>query len=314
MVSPIALVTRMDFDEEQGWLDILQQAMPGERIVSFRNMTPEERRLAQVAIVANPDPRDVAALPGISWIHSLWAGVERLVAELGTGAPPIVRLVDPELSRVMAEAVLAWTYYLQRDMPAYRKQQAERRWAPREYRHPSETKVGILGLGVLGKAAAARLVDAGFSVCGWSTNEKVLPGLSHFSGENGLRSVLAASNIVICLLPLTSETRGLLNRTRLELMPKGASVINFARGPIVETDALIQQLDEGHLFHAVLDVFDQEPLEDSSTLWSHPNITVLPHISAPTTAATAAKIVAENIRIWRSNGALPAIVDTKRGY
>lgn len=314
MAPPIAFVSRMSGEEEQAWLDTLQRSMPSERIIRFRDLTPEERRLAEIAIVANPDPADVAALPGISWIHSLWAGVERLVAELGPAAPPIVRLVDPELSRVMAEAVLAWTYYLQRDMPAYRELQNKRVWAPREYRHPSEVTIGLLGFGVLGKAAALRLMGAGFPVQSWSGTEQSFDGVNHFTGDAGLKTVLSTSDIIVCLLPLTAQTRGLLNRERLSLMPAGAALINFARGAIIVTDDLLDLLTRKHLNHAVLDVFTQEPLDESSPLWLHPDVTVLPHISAPTTAATAARIVAQNIGEWRSHGRLPATVDIKRGY
>lgn len=123
MPSPIALVSRMNAQAEAIWKQALRDAMPEEEILSFSELSGEQKRAVDFAIVANPDPADIAALPGLSWIHSLWAGVERLVLELGDKAPPIVRLKDPELSRVMAEAVLAWTYYLQRDMPAYRVNQ-----------------------------------------------------------------------------------------------------------------------------------------------------------------------------------------------
>lgn len=314
MLPPIAFVTRLSPEEEQDWLEVLRRTMPEERILPFRELMPEERRLAEIAIVANPDPADVAALPGLSFIHSLWAGVERLVMELGVTAPPIVRLVDPELSRVMAEAVLAWTFYLQRDMPAYRKAQSERRWIQRDYRHPAEVSVGLLGLGALGSLSAARLIEAGFRVEGWSRTPKDMPEITTHHGEAGLDTLLAASDIVVCLLPLTAETRGLLNAEQLARMPEGASLINFARGAVVVADDLIAALDSGHLDHAVLDVFEVEPLPEASPFWSHPKVTVLPHISAPTTPATAAKIVAANIAGWRRNGALPATVDRGRGY
>ncbi len=314
MNPPLAFVTRLAAEEEKAWADILQRAMPDERILPFRDMTEEERRLAEIAIVANPDPADVAALPGLSWIHSLWAGVERLVLELGGTAPPIVRLVDPELSRVMGEAVLAWTYYLQRDMPAYRTSQAERRWAPREYRHPAELTVGLLGLGALGTEAARRLTEAGFQVQGWSRSPKTLQDIVTLSGDEGLDALLSTSDITVCLLPLTAETRGLLNAERLMRMPRGASLINFARGAIIVADDLIQMLDEGHIDHAVLDVFEREPLEGTSPFWSHARVTVLPHISAPTTPASAARIVAANIVTWRRTGTLPRTVDRSRGY
>ena len=128
MPKPLALVTRSDAATEAVWKEALSDALPEETILSFRDMSAEQRAEAELAIVANPDPADVAQLPNIQWIHSLWAGVERLVAELGPDAVPIVRLVDPELARVMAEAVLAWTYYLHRDMPAYRTNQQKAEW------------------------------------------------------------------------------------------------------------------------------------------------------------------------------------------
>lgn len=314
MLPPIALVTRLDHEEEQAWLDILGKAMPDERIIPFRQLTQVEKDHAQIAIVANPDPAEVAALPGLSFIHSLWAGVERLVLELGQSAPPIVRLVDPELSRVMAEAVLAWTYYLHRDMHAYRRAQEAGQWKPLAYRHPSDMTVGLLGLGALGKTAAERLLDAGFQVEGWSRSEKHLDMIRTHHGQTGLETLLSTSDVVVCLLPLTSETRGLLNSRLLAKIKKGASLINFARGAIVVADDLIGALDSGHLDHAVLDVFETEPLPPQSPFYTHPKVTVLPHISAPTSQTTAAKIVAGNIESWRRTGKLPVTVDMHRGY
>ncbi|MFT4183341.1 MAG: glyoxylate/hydroxypyruvate reductase A [Rhizobium sp.] len=314
MSRPIAIVTRLDAAEEMEWRDRIATLLPDERIIPFRNMSADDRNEAEIAIVANPDPADVAALPRLVWIHSLWAGVERLVSELGAGAAPIVRLVDPELSRVMAEAVLAWTYYLQRDMPFYRRQQSENLWQPLPYRPPSTVRIGLLGLGALGTAAARRLSQAGFPVSGWSRSAKSIDGIDCLHGEGGLRQILAQSAILVCLLPLTTDTSGLLNGERLGWMKQGASLINFARGRIIDTPALLACLDEGRLAHAVLDVFEQEPLPESSPLWQHRDITILPHISAPTDQQSASKIVADNIRSYRQTGAIPRTIDIARGY
>ncbi|MCO5733196.1 glyoxylate/hydroxypyruvate reductase A [Rhizobium sp. SSA_523] len=314
MRPPIAFVTRATAEEGEAWLSVLRQAMPQERILAFASMSAADRQAADIAIVANPDPADVAQLTGLSFIHSLWAGVERLVMELGDGAPPIVRLVDPELSRVMGEAVLAWTYYLQRDMPAYRQRQAERLWEPRPYRHPKETTIGLLGLGALGSEAAQRLVGAGFAVQGWSRTPRSLPDVETFSGEDGLDRILSSSDIIVCLLPLTPQTRGLLNAERLARLKDKAALINFARGAIIPAADLIAGLDAGRIAHAVLDVFETEPLPVDSPLWTHPKVTVLPHISAPTTEGSAAKIVAGNVDQFRKAGKLPKTVDRKRGY
>lgn len=312
--QPIALLCRMDSSSAGTWTGALSAAMPDEVILPFGELDEQQRQQVEIAIVANPDPAEVRALPNVRWIHSLWAGVERLVAELGADAPPLVRLTDPELSRVMAEAALAWTFYLQRDMPAYREQQSRGVWQPLEYRHPARTTVGIMGLGALGSVAAQRLKDAGFNVIGWSRSPRDVPGVETFSGEQGLSQLLGQSDIVLCLVPLTAQTRGLLDAARIGQIRPGASIINFARGPVIETAALLDALDRGHLSHAVLDVFDEEPLSPASPFWAHPRVTVLPHISAPTDTVTAANIVASNIRKWRADGILPTTVDMNRGY
>lgn len=314
MPSPIAFVSRMNAEAEAVWKHALRAAMPGEEILAFAELNNEQKRAVDFAIVANPDPADIAALPGLTWIHSLWAGVERLVLELGDKAPPIVRLKDPELSRVMAEAVLAWTYYLQRDMPAYRDNQQKALWQEFDYRHPFEMTIGLLGLGALGTAAAERLLHAGFNVAGWSRSAKAIEGVETLTGDNGLQTLLKKSDILVCLVPLTDATRGLLDARRLASMKNSAAIINFARGAVIIADDLVAALDSGQLSHAVLDVFEQEPLAATSPFWRHPKVTVLPHISAPTSRESSARIVAGNVDTWRKTGALPETVDMARGY
>jgi glyoxylate/hydroxypyruvate reductase A len=309
----LALVTRLDAEAEQDWLLRLQAALPGEEMRSLRELSGAQLADVEIAIVADPDPADLSRIPDLKWIHSLWAGVERLVSELDRDVP-VVRLVDPELGRVMAESVLAWVYYLFRHMPEYARLQRERSWRKLTYRRPDEVTVGLLGLGALGAAAASRLRDAGFNVAGWSRGPKNMPGVATFSGETGLDTVLARSDYLVCLLPLTRETAGLLDASRLSRMPEGGSLINFARGPIVVTRDLVALLDKGRLAHAVLDVFDTEPLPSDAPLWTHPSVTVLPHISAPTNMDSAARIAGENIREYRRSGVLPPSVDLGRGY
>ncbi|VVE53445.1 glyoxylate/hydroxypyruvate reductase A [Pandoraea capi] len=314
MPSVIAFLSRMPADYQRPYLDALRAALPDDIVAPLAALSPSQRAQAPIAIVANPDPADVAALPGLLWIQSLWAGVESLVAALPAHSPPTMRLVDPEMSRTMAEAVLAWTYYLQRDMPRYARQQTQRVWVQQTYRKPSQTTVGLLGLGELGQAAAARLRDAGFVVRGWSRSPKTLDGIETLSGDDGLGAMLATADIVISLIPLTAQTRGMLDATRLGRMKPGAALINFSRGPVVVTQALLDALDRGHLSHAVLDVFDVEPLPIDSSLWDHPRVTVLPHISAPTDHETAAQVIAGNIRDFRATGRVPGNVDMTRGY
>ncbi|MBO9127300.1 MULTISPECIES: 2-hydroxyacid dehydrogenase [unclassified Rhizobium] len=314
MSSRIALITRLSKAAEDNWLTVLSAAMPRETIRSIRAMSTEELALVDIAIVANPDPVDLERLPNVKWVHSLWAGVERLVLELKGFSHPIVRLVDPDLARTMAEAVLAWTLYLSRDMPAYGMQQRQSLWRQLPYRSALDTRVGLLGLGALGCAAARQLQLAGFAVSGWSRTEKQVEGVATYFGPDGLDAMLKTSDIVVCLLPLTAETTGLLGAREFALLPPNACFINFGRGHIVRTNDLMAALDTGAVSHAVLDVFETEPLDEQSPLWGHSRVTVLPHISAPTNQSTAANIVANRVGTYRTNGVLPEGIDFNRGY
>lgn len=314
MMPRLALVSEMTDTDEALWLEVLNAALRSEPVVSFRQLDPSEYAGIDIAIVAGPNVDNLARLPNLKWVHSLWAGVERLVAEYGAAGIPIVRLVDPRMSRTMAESTLAWTYYLFRKMPTYAAFQRERRWEQLPYRPAEDVAVGVLGLGELGLAAAKLLRSAGFRVKGWSRTPKALHDIETHSGEDGLEAVLRGSEILVCLLPLTPGTRGLITAERLALMPPDAGLINFARGPLVVADDLLAALDAGRLYHAVLDVFDVEPLPRESRFWEHPRVSVLPHISAPTPRDSAAATVAANIRRYRRQGTLPATVDIGRGY
>lgn len=314
MSETIPFLARSDDSDRFTWIAALGAAMPEHQIKRFEDLTEAERLVAKVAVVADPDPAELARLPNLIWIHSLWAGVERIVEELPLDGPIIVRLQDPQMAKTMAEAALAWTLYLHRGMPRYRRQQEDRVWREHPLPLPSERTVGILGLGVLGRVAASRLLQQEFRVCGWSRSGTRMDNVETFSGPGELDQLLSACDIVVVLMPLTAETRNLLDGGRLSAMRKGASLINFARGPIVDTKALIEHLDSGHLDHAVLDVFDEEPLPQEHPLWSHPRVTVLPHISGPTNRTTASAIVAQNIKAFFETGKVQQGVDRARGY
>lgn len=314
MREAIPFVSQGGATAAQAWIEALRAAMPDERIVDFAELDEAGRAQCKLAIVANPDPAELQRLPQLEWVHSVWAGVERLVEDLGDSGLKLTRLVDPNLAATMAEAVLAWTLYLHREMPLYAQRQRAHLWQAQEYVLPEQRTVGILGLGALGEAAAQVLLQARFKVCGWSRNRRELAGVHTFSGEQGLAQMLAMSDILVCLLPLTADTRGLLDAQRLALLPPQAQLINFARGPIVDDQALREVLDAQALRHAVLDVFAVEPLPADSWQWAHPDVTVLPHCSAPTNRQTASAIVAGNIRRYRQSGEIPVNVDMRRGY
>ncbi|MBN8184053.1 2-hydroxyacid dehydrogenase [Roseibium aggregatum] len=311
----VPFVSSASPDERQSWREALPKALDGIADVKpFEDLTEDQRAEARVAIVANPDPANVAALPNLVWVQSLWAGVERLMGELPANGPKIVRLTDPQMAETMSEAVLAWTLYLHRGMLRYIAQQRQKIWQDHALERPQERTVGVLGLGKLGAAAALRMKANGFNVLGWSRTEKSIEGIVCRHGRDGLLEVLGKSDFIVLLMPLTDETRGLLGQDELSACKKGASIINFARGPIIDTAALINTLDNGPLGHAVLDVFDEEPLPPSSPLWDHDKVTVLPHISAPTIISTASRIVADNIGRYFEDGTVPPAVDRDRGY
>jgi|TARA_R110000744_G_scaffold112305_2_gene210627 glyoxylate/hydroxypyruvate reductase A len=310
----IPFVSRIDPLEQDAWIKTLSVAMPDEVILPFSDLTAAQKQLCDVAIVANPDPQDLLALPALKWVHSMWAGVERMMNELSSPPFSIVRLIDPDLAKTMSEAVLAWTLFLHRDMPAYAKQQARQSWLQRPMVRAQDRRIGVLGLGELGKVSAQRLAQNGFSVSGWSRSAKKIDGITCFHGDDGLTALLGQSDILVCLLPLTMETKGLLNQQTLSRLPEGARLINFARGPIIDDDALLVMLDENHIDHAVLDVFMQEPLPVNHLYWQNASVTVLPHISAPTHPVSASDIVASNIKNFRLTGDIPPAVDPVRGY
>ncbi len=311
----LPLVARAAAEEQDAWIESLGKILaPKHEIKVLSDLSAAERAEAQVAIVANPDPADLLTLPNLKWVHSLWAGVERMTAELPEDGPDIVRLVDPQMAETMSEAVLAWTLFLHRDMPRYARQQSGKIWLEHSLKLPSEQTVTVLGLGNLGKAAALRLKANGFNVCGWSRSAKTIDGIDTCSGSDGLTAALAKTDIAVVLMPLTPDTRGMLDATALAKLPQGAKLINFARGPIIDDGALLDALDSGRIAHAVLDVFATEPLPADSPYWDHPSVTVLPHISAPTIRSTASQIVAGNIEAYFETGNLPHCVNRCRGY
>ena len=311
IVPFISMLPKADIDQ---WLKILKKKLPKERIVKFSNLKKSDYKKIDVAIVANPNPTEVKKLLNLKWIQSVWVCVEKLVESFKSERVKIVRLVDPEMNRTMSEAVLSWVLYLHRDMHFYQVQQNKRVWKEADYIKPSKKIVSIIGLGELGSASAAKLIENGFNVCGWSRGKKNIKKVKSFTGELGLKNMLKQTDILVCLIPLTRNTKYLLNYKMLSYLKKGASIVNFARGAIINAKDLVKHLNSGRIKHAVLDVFEQEPLPKTSILWKHKNVTVLPHISAHTDMDTASSIVCKNIKMYRLKNRIPKSVDMTRGY
>ena len=284
------------------------------KVVLASTLSDSEKSQCEIAIVANPEPDVLADFPKLVWIQSLWAGVERLVAEIPSPSFEIVRLVDPCLAKTMAEAVVAWTLYLHRNMPEYAQQQKNKTWQQLPYTPAKNLRVSVLGAGNLGTAALKALQTFNYQLNCWSRTPKHLNGVKNYTGDSGLKSMVRNSDILISLLPLTSETNHLLGSNLLKLLPSGAKVINFSRGAVIDTKALVELLDNRHIAHAVLDVFEQEPLAPTNPKWCNPNITVLPHISAPTEMSSAINIASENIKNYRDFKVIPNFVNTNLGY
>ena len=298
----------------EAWLTALRAAMPGREILPMAQVSAAARAAAQFAIVTNPDPLEVAQLPNLRWLQSVWAGIDGLLRGMPNPSFKLVRLIDPQLSQTMAESVVSWVLFLHREIPLYQAQQRLSLWLPRAAVNFRDRRVAVLGLGELGRAAAIALAGLGFAVRAYSRTPQDVPGVRCFHGAEGLPQVLRDSEIVVCLLPATAATQNLLNAEMLALLPQGASLINFARAAILDDQALKAALDSGHLAHAVLDVFSREPLPEQSWHWQHPRVSVLPHCAAPTDRNTAAAIVAQRVSQFEATGQIPSAVDVELGY
>jgi glyoxylate/hydroxypyruvate reductase A len=309
----LPLVTSVDLQEARSWVSELNHSLQDVKVHLFEEHSVDFWQNAEVAIVADPEPSKLLAMPQLRWVQSLWAGVEKLVQELPVNIP-VARMEDPELASDMAEAVLAAILFLHRKFHIYAVQQRQTLWKQHPLRPARDTCVGVLGLGQLGVVASERLRGNGFHVLGWSRSNKEVKGIEVYSGDSGLQKVLQSADILVLLLPLTHNTKYLLNQETLKMMKPGASLVNFARGGIIDTQALASSLESGALEHAVLDVFEQEPLPKAHPLWQHSQVTVLPHISAPTNMKTASKIVARNLDRWFKDRKLPNLVDRTKGY
>ena len=265
-------------------------------------------------VVGRPDPCTIAAVPGLEVVLSLNAGVEHLLAldEVPAGVP-IVRLVDEGLTRGMTEWVLAQVLSWHRNLDFYHEQQADARWTPQSEKLAYERTVTVLGAGALGGATARVLADLGFRTRVWSRSAREVAGCAAF-GAAGLGDAIDGADILVNLLPLTPETRDIINDTLLGRMAAGGLLVNGARGAHVVESDLIAALDSGQLSRAALDVFRTEPLPAGDPLWHHPGVRVSPHVAAPTHAAHAVAEMAANIRRHQAGEALQNVVDPDAGY
>jgi glyoxylate/hydroxypyruvate reductase A len=268
------------------------------------------------ALAWKPPAGELAKLPNLKAILSMGAGADHLFEDPTLPDVPVTRVVDPYLTAGITEYVLLHVLRYHRTQPVFEAQQREHVWddRARELCQADERPVGVMGLGVLGRDAVEKLAALGFDVAGWSRTAKDIPGVTCFDGPDGLAPFLARTKILVCLLPLTAQTADILNRETLAQLPRGAYLINAARGGhAVEAD-LADALATGQLTHATLDVFREEPLPGDHPFWDHPQITITPHNASITDPRSVVAQVAENIRRIDVGEPLLHLVDRDAGY
>ena len=267
-----------------------------------------------VAAVAGLPHGKLKAFPNLRLVISLTAGIDSLIADPDLPDVPIVRAAEDNGDPMIDEFALLHVLRHHRELPALSLAQQRSEWVRLKPKHAHERQVGVMGLGAIGLSVAQTLARHGFEVAGWVRSPRKADGIAVFHGREQLPAFLARSEIVVNVLPLTAETRGILNAATFAQLPKGAAVINLGRGPHVAEADLMAALDSGHLAAATLDVFPVEPLPSDSPLWRHPKITVTPHVSRRIYPGNLAPRVCGAIRRLRAGAPFQHLVDRKRGY
>jgi len=247
-------------------------------------------------------------------IASMGAGVDHLLQDPALPEVPIVRVVDPSMARSMTEYLLMAVLFRMRQLDRYWQDQLQRTWHPRVPEQAASVRIGIMGLGQLGSDAARAFFSLRFPVSAWSRTPKTVEGIDTFCGEAGFAPFLSGLRVLICLLPLTDRTRGILNRHTFEMLPDGAYLVNSARGEHLVEEDLLAALNSGKLSGACLDVFHTEPLPREHPFWGRPDITITPHISSLTNPKAVCPGIVDNYRRMKSGLPLRHLVDRQRGY
>lgn len=310
----MALLFICDGEDPDIWETALRAELPGLDMRVGPDGMGDEAEI-DVALAWQPPRGLMAGLPNLKAILSLGAGVEHILRdpELPAGVP-IARLIDPGLQTGMVEFIAMEVLSHHRRAPEYHAQQRAGEWRLLRQTLSRDRRIGILGLGHLGAACGTMLTRFGFPVSGWARSDKKIPGIRSYTGEDGLFALLERSDILICLLPLTPDTEDILDATTLGALPRGAVLINAARGKHVVDDDLLDALESGQLSAATLDVYRSEPLASGHPFWAHPKITIYPHAAAWTLPESAAPVIADNIRRAADGRDLIGQIDVGRAY
>ena len=300
------------------WRERFTRVCPDRKVALIPD-DPIDPPLVEYAAVWKPKPETLRLYPNLRVIFNLGAGVDAVVADTTLPDVPLVRVAVDDLTQRMTEYVVMHVLMYHRRQRYYAESQQKRAWAPKLQWAASGLRVGVMGMGVLGRDAAEVLKRIGFDVAGWSNTAKDIPGIPCFAGEAGLGAFLARTDVLVCLLPLTPQTRDILNaRTFAQLARDGKLggpvIINAGRGGLQVEDDIVAALNDGTLAGATLDVFGTEPLPVDSPLWSHPLLTISPHNAADTDADEISVYVAEQIAAFERGENLVNVVDRKTGY
>jgi glyoxylate/hydroxypyruvate reductase len=302
-----------EIDDPEPWRAAFARELPQ---MGFR-VWPDVGDVAEIAyaLVWKPLPGLLRTLPNLKAILSLGAGVDGILrdAELPRDVP-LVRLVDAGLSEQMSEYALYGVLHFHRQMHRYAVQQREGRWEPHAPVHAAERSVGVMGLGVLGSDFIRMLAPLKFRVLGFSRGARAMPGVDCYHGKDGLRPFLAQTEILVNFLPLTAQTQHILNAQTLAWLPRGACIVNIARGGHIDEQALLTALNEGRIGGVLLDVFEHEPLPAGHAFWQHRAVFLTPHIAAQAVAELAVSQVIENIRRIERGEQPLGLVMAERGY
>ena len=292
------------------WIEGLAAALPGAEVYEWQPGMPP----ADHAVVWAPPQKFIDEQPALRGIFNTGAGVDALLKLRLPRDAVIVRLEDAGMSVQMAEFVCHALIRHFRELDAYERDSAQARWGFRKPRLREDYPVGVMGMGVLGQRVARAVAAFEFPVRGWSRSPREVPGVRCFAGEQGFQDFLTASRVLVCLLPLTADTAGIMNRDTLSRLRPGGYVINVARGAHLVDEDLLALLDEGHLAGAALDVFRTEPLPAHHPFWRHPKISVTPHTSARTLRDESIAQVARKILAFQRGEPIAGVVDRQRGY
>ncbi|WP_029037236.1 2-hydroxyacid dehydrogenase [Salinimicrobium xinjiangense] len=296
--------------DPKGWVQALKEKQPDLDLEVYPDVADPSK--VEFALSWKHPHGIFKDYPNLKVIASMGAGIDHIIEDPDIPKNiKITRVIDEQLTRDMSVFVLALIMDYIRNLSFH---YCSKEWKPTKYLRPEEIQVGIMGMGILGVGVAEKLIRNKFHVTGWSRTKKEILGVTTFHGDNELNNFLSETNVLVCLLPLTSETENILNKQLFEKLPEGAYVINVARGPHLVEEDLLEMIQKGHLSGAALDVFRKEPLPEDHPFWTNDKIRVTPHIASVTNPKTVVPQILDNYRRMQDGKELEKVVDREKEY